>query len=160
MGSGHVMGQYNLNKMKIFVALSVLIAGSWAAPADPYSPYAPAPYAPAPYAPAPAPYHEEKIAPKPYVYEYGGVDASGLAAAKTESQDADGTVHGEYRVELPDGRTQIVTYHASHELGYVADVKYEGVAKEYVPEPYHPTPVSGYPAPPYKSAQRAPYARQ
>merc|ERR1711935_835972 len=158
MGSGHVMGQYNLNKMKIFVALSVLIAGSWAAPADPYSPYAPAPYAPAPY--APAPYHEEKIAPKPYVYEYGGVDASGLAAAKTESQDADGTVHGEYRVELPDGRTQIVTYHASHELGYVADVKYEGVAKEYVPEPYHPAPVSGYPAPPYKSAQRAPYARQ
>merc|ERR1711935_725873 len=103
MGSGHVMGQYNLNKMKIFVALSVLIAGSWAAPADPYSPYAPAPYAPAPYAPAPAPYHEEKIAPKPYVYEYGGLDA-----AKTESQDADGTVHGEYRVELPDGRTQIV----------------------------------------------------
>ena len=39
------------------MALSVLIAGSWAAPADPYSPYAPAPYAPAPYAPAPAPYH-------------------------------------------------------------------------------------------------------
>ena len=36
------------------MALSVLIAGSWAAPADPY---APAPYAPAPYAPAPAPYH-------------------------------------------------------------------------------------------------------
>ena len=34
------------------MALSVLIAGSWAAPADPY-----APYAPAPYAPAPAPYH-------------------------------------------------------------------------------------------------------
>merc|ERR1719491_630485 len=166
------LGQYSLNKMKIFVALSVLIAGSWAAPADPYSPYAPAPYAPAPYAPAPAPYHapapapyhapapapyhEEKIAPKPYVYEYGGVDASGLAAARTESQDADGTVHGEYRVELPDGRTQIVTYHASHELGYVADVKYEGVAKEYVPAPYHPAPVSGYPAPPYKSAQRAP----
>ena len=38
--------------------------------------------------------------------------------------------------------------------------RYEGVAKEYVPEPYHPAPVSGYPAPPYKSAQRAPYARQ
>jgi hypothetical protein len=30
---------------------------------------------------------------------------------------------GEYRVELPDGRTQIVTYTASHEYGYVADVK-------------------------------------
>merc|ERR1739844_661581 len=141
------MGQYNLNKMKIFLALSVLIAGSWAAPADPY---APAPYAPAPYAPAPAPYHEEKIPPKPYVYEYGGVDPSGLAAAKTESQDADGVVHGEYRVELPDGRTQIVTYHADHVNGYVADVKYEGVAKEYAPAPYHPAPVHAH----------RPYARQ
>merc|ERR1739846_179627 len=150
------MGQYNLNKMKIFVTLSVLIAGSWAAPADPY-----APYAPAPYAPAPAPYHEEKIPPKPDVYEYGGVDPSGLAAAKTESQDADGVVHGEYRVELPDGRTQIVTYHADHVNGYVADVKYEGVAKEYAPAPYHPAPAPYHPAPPpYKTAQHAPYARQ
>merc|ERR1712181_34817 len=137
------MGQYNLNKMKIFMALSVLIAGSWAAPADPY---APAPYAPAPYAPAPAPYHEEKIPPKPYVYEYGGVDPSGLAAAKTESQDADGVVHGEYRVELPDGRTQIVTYHADHVNGYVADVKYEGVPTYPVHKPVHHAPKS-HPAP-------------
>ena len=30
---------------------------------------------------------------------------------------------GEYGVELPDGRTQIVTYHADHEGGFVADVK-------------------------------------
>ena len=41
---------------------------------------------------------EEKIPPKPYVYEYGGVDPSGLAAAKTESQDADGVVHGKSNV--------------------------------------------------------------
>ena len=32
-------------------------------------------------------------------------------------------ISGEYRVELPDGRTQIVTYHADHEGGFVADVK-------------------------------------
>jgi hypothetical protein len=41
---------------------------------------------------------EEKIAPKPYVYEYGGVDPSGLASAKSESQDADGVVHGKTNV--------------------------------------------------------------
>ena len=41
---------------------------------------------------------EEKLPAKPYVYEYGGVDPSGLAAAKTESQDADGVVHGKTNV--------------------------------------------------------------
>ena len=47
---------------------------------------------------------------------------------------------GEYRVELPDGRVQIVTYHADHEHGFIADVKYEGVAiaEPYAPPPPHP----------------------
>ena len=44
-----------------------------------------------------------------------------------ESREDHGAVSGEYRVALPDGRIQIVTYHAD-ENGYVADVKYEGVA--------------------------------
>ena len=41
---------------------------------------------------------EEKIPPKPFVYEYGHVDPSGLASAKTESQDADGVVHGKTNI--------------------------------------------------------------
>ena len=56
-------------------------------------------------------------------------------------------ISGEYRVALPDGRTQIVTYKADHYGGFVADVKYEGTAV------YPPAPKGGYG--PYKPA---PYA--
>ena len=59
---------------------------------------------------------------------------------------------GVYRTLLPDGRTQIVSYKAD-DYGYVADVKYEGVAKypaEYKPA-YKPAYAAGpaYPAPAY-----------
>ena len=37
-------------------------------------------------------------------------------------------ITGEYRVQLPDGRVQIVSYTASAEKGYVANVRYEGKA--------------------------------
>ena len=44
---------------------------------------------------------------------------------------------GEYRVNLPDGRVQIVSYTASAEKGYVANVRYEGKAR--YPETPKPT---------------------
>merc|ERR1719356_1283789 len=132
--------------MKVF-AFSALVATALAAPANvgyAPAPYAPAPYAPAPapYHPAPAPYHEEKLPPQPFAYEYGGADEYGRHFAKTETQDEYGVVQGEYRVELPDGRVQIVSYHADHENGFIADVRYEGEA--------HPEPV-------YKAAHPVPH---
>jgi hypothetical protein len=120
-----------------------------------YAP-APAPYKPAPapaYKPAPPPYKphpEAKLPPQPYQYEYGVADQyTGTNFQAVENQDAAGTVIGSYRVNLPDGRVQTVTYTADHHGGFVADVQYEGVA-QYPPEPepkkYAP------PAPKYKPA--------
>ncbi|TRY71834.1 hypothetical protein TCAL_10390, partial [Tigriopus californicus] len=146
-----------------------LVAAALAATAlaDNPSPYEPAPYKPAPYKPAPykpAPYkpHSEykDEAPQPFAYQYGVKDGySGADFDKKEEQDAYGNLQGEYRVALPDGRTQIVTYNANHENGFVADVRYEGEASypeykpDYKPSPYKPAP---YKPAPYKPAPYQP----
>merc|ERR1712042_258495 len=129
------------------IVASALVATAMANNPAPYhpapAPYHPAPaYKPAPYHPAPAykpaPYDET---PKPYAYEYGVADDYSGANFNAH-ENADGkAVAGSYQVHLPDGRVQTVTYTADHYNGYVADVKYEGVAQfpKYEPKPaYHP----------------------
>lgn len=114
---------------------------------------APAPDSPPAYG-HPAPQYKD-LPPQPFAYQYGVKDDySGASFDKSETQNAEGIVAGEYRVALPDGRTQIVTYKADHYNGFIADVQYEGQAQ------YPPAPKGGYgpykPAPPaYKPA---PYA--
>merc|ERR1712106_72483 len=91
---------------------------------------------PAPYA-APAPVYAEE--PPAYNYQYGvSDDYSGSVFSAQENRNNYDTA-GEYRVNLPDGRVQVVSYSAGPE-GYVADVQYEGVAAYPEAKPYVPAP--------------------
>merc|ERR1712112_333531 len=87
---------------------------------------------------APAPYHE--VIPHDYTYGYdvNELDAYGNPNihSKTETREG-GIVKGQYRVNLPDCRTQIVDYIVDEYQQYHADVKYEGVICEDPTVPYH-----------------------
>ena len=87
----------------------------------------------------------------PYNFAWAVKDeASYNDYAHQQASDDKGYVTGSYRVVLPDGRTQIVNFKADDYTGYVADVKYEGVAKypEYKPS-YPAYPAPAYPTPAY-----------
>ena len=104
------------------------------------------------------------------VYQYGynvaavgGYgDYQGASFAQDENRNGYET-HGEYRVDLPDGRTQIVTYQVNGDSGFIADVRYEGEATYGAPAPaaYKPAPKPVYkPAPKpvvYKPAPKPVY---
>merc|ERR1712203_290131 len=172
--------------MKAFISLALLAASYASDPYGPPAPYAPAPaYAPVPVvhaapayhapapayhaAPHPAPYHEETPKNYQFGYDVHGYDEYGNPNVHSRTEQRDGyNVKGQYRVELPDCRVQIVDYFVDEYKQYHADVKYEGVpcpdkslikhhapAPAYAPAPapaYAPAPVPAYapvPAPAY-----------
>ena len=86
---------------------------------------------------------------------------TGASFSQEETRDNYDTA-GEYRVNLPDGRVQIVSYTVDKVNGYVADVRYEGeAAYKTAPKPaYKPAPKPAYkpaPAPTYKPASKPAY---
>ena len=83
---------------------------------------------------------------RPYNFEYDVNDGYTYTHfGQKESSDGK-AVSGSYRVHLPDGRIQTVTYTAD-DYGNVADVKYEGEAKAFDYKPAYPAPA--YTAPAY-----------
>merc|ERR1712154_58960 len=125
--------------------------------------HAPAYHAPAPAyhaAPHPAPYHEETPKNYQFGYDVHGYDEYGNPNVHSRTEQRDGyNVKGQYRVELPDCRVQIVDYFVDEYKQNHADVKYEGTPcpdkslikhKEgyHAPAPaYHAAPVVAAPAP-------------
>lgn len=94
----------------------------------------------------PPAYKEPAYADVPPQYNYAYAVKDDYSYANFEHNEArDGyNTQGSYRVNLPDGRVQIVTYTADAN-GYVADVKYEGTAQypEYKPT-YKAAPKPAY----------------
>ena len=87
------------------------------------------------------PYAEPQEAPKPFAYQYSVADEISKANfQKSESQDASGNVQGQFVIALPDGRIQTTSYTADHQLGFIAEVSYEGepVYPKEAPRPYGP----------------------
>ncbi len=87
------------------------------------------PAVPALPAAGPLAYGADYATPTPYNYGYGVSDpVTGSNFGANEESDGVGNTAGEYRVLLPDGRTQIVSYSVNGPSGFVANVRYEGVA--------------------------------
>ncbi|XP_069986205.1 pro-resilin-like [Penaeus vannamei] len=100
----------------------VVLAALGVAVALPQYNSAPAPAAPAQYGTS------EPVDPASYTFSYDANDAAtgnqyGHAEQRQGAQSS-----GEYRVLLPDGRTQVVRYTVEGDSGYVAKVSYEGGA--------------------------------
>ena len=89
--------------------------------------------------------------PAKYQYEYAVADDySGVNFGANEARDGYST-YGEYRVALPDCRTQVVKYNtADGYSGNVVEVTYEGTPCYDTYKPVHKAPAYHAPAPAYK----------
>jgi len=88
-------------------------------------------------------YKEEELIRDPYQYQVKVEDPETANKYEIEEEGNPDIVRGSYKIALPDGRTQIVTYEVDSEAGYKAEVTYEGVAHYpdnpgYVPSAYGP----------------------
>uniref|UniRef100_A0A0P6FZ27 Pollen-specific leucine-rich repeat extensin 1-like protein n=1 Tax=Daphnia magna TaxID=35525 RepID=A0A0P6FZ27_9CRUS len=145
MAEGHQFFSCYTKNNHFNMKFIILVALFAVAAADSYKA---AEYAPKYEAPK---YEEVTDAPQPYSFGYDVQDKETYNDFDhSEKSDSYG-VTGSYRVALPDGRTQIVTYKADKD-GYTADVKFEGEAKypEYKEAEYKP---AAFPAPAYKAPE-------
>ncbi len=62
----------------------------------------------------------------PYQFAYSVSDSASYNEYGHQETSDGNLVKGEYRVLLPDGRTQIVSYYVEGDSGFVAEVRYEG----------------------------------
>merc|ERR1712002_112839 len=160
------MGEYyrifRLVSMKVFLAISSLVAAATAAPQVLVGGHGIAhAVAPVVHA-APLVHHAPVVAHaaveaypdevSPYTYNYAVADDysnSNFNAA--ESSDGTGNAEGSYSVALPDGRIQHVNYYTDDANGYVAEVTYDGTAVY----PEAPVPVAGVRVAPVVHARTA-----
>jgi len=79
----------------------------------------------------------------PYEFQFRVDDPETFNKYEIQETGDPDIVRGSYRINLPDGRTQVVNYEVHPERGYEAKITYEGEAQYpdtpgYVPTPYGP----------------------